>query len=858
MIPLKLNVRNFLCYRDDVPPLDLAGIHVACLCGPNGHGKSALLDAVTWCLWGQARTGSRNHNSLIAYGETECRVELDFQAKGQMYRAIRRRRSAGQGRTELDLFVLDDADQARPITGNTLNETGARIRNLLGMDYDTFVNSAFLLQGRSDEFTRKTPSERKDVLSAILGLELYENLQSAARGKRSEWQDTATRTEGALAQTRSALDSLADPTDELAGVNLRLDNLATELNAATIEAQQRRDALADLRRRQADVETRQRSINELRETIRREEANLTAMQDRIRSAHALAERADEIAAGVRLLDQARTELDRLESARREHAKLQERRSRLQIALDRAEAALASDIASLERRISQDLEPVATQAERIGAQLLELVEAENALNAQQAAVERQAEEVAVLSAEMAARSNRLERCVAEGTELRAKQRELSGAAGPDALCPLCRTPLSEDACENIAGWYASEIAAKLQQHAELTEQLRDLTQRRDRLSASTDDQRTRLTRGQREAQQQRGRVEQERKQSDEARRLMADLQPRLTTMRNAWAAGEFAPSERAELAALDHAIHTLGYDDAARAAAYESAQSLQPWDAEKSALDAALERLPHDEAELSLAGNRVGRLVADLADAEAVLASDQTALTALPELEQATEHAETVLSGLSAERDDLLARRGRLQADADRRSALREEISRLEDNHKTAQAEQGIYSDLFGAFGRSGVPAMLIDAAVPHLENEANDLLGRMTDNRMAIRLETQRDNRSGNTTETLDILISDELGSRNYELFSGGEAFRINLALRIALSKVLSQRLGAPLPTLFIDEGFGTQDAAGRERIVDAIASIQDQFEKIIVITHLDDLKDLFPARIEVLKTETGSQFWLS
>ena len=217
-----------------------------------------------------------------------------------------------------------------------------------------------------------------------------------------------------------------------------------------------------------------------------------------------------------------------------------------------------------------------------------------------------------------------------------------------------------------------------------------------------------------------------------------------------------------------------------------------------------------------------------------------------------------MGGLSKERDDLLARQGRLQADAERRRDYQAEIGRLQSSHNSAQTEQGIYAELFGAFGRSGVPAMLIDAAVPHLENEANHLLGRMTDNRMAIRLETQRDSRSGSTTETLDILISDELGSRNYELFSGGEAFRINLALRIALSKVLSQRLGAPLPTLFIDEGFGTQDAAGRERIVDAIASIQDEFEKIIVITHLDDLKDLFPARIEVLKTEAGSQFWLS
>ena len=260
--------------------------------------------------------------------------------------------------------MLDDADQARPITGNTLNETGARIRNLLGMDYDTFVNSAFLLQGRSDEFTRKTPSERKDVLSSILGLELYESLQAAARGKRSEWQDNVSRAEGALAQTRSALDSLADPTGELAEVDRRLNNLSAELNSAAVEAQQRRDALADLRRKQADVAAKRLPIDDLRDTIRREEANLGAMRDRIRAAHALAERADEIAAGVRLLEQARAELDRLESVRREYANLQERRSRLQAALDRAEAALASEIASLERRVNQDLEPMAAQSERI--------------------------------------------------------------------------------------------------------------------------------------------------------------------------------------------------------------------------------------------------------------------------------------------------------------------------------------------------------------------------------------------------------------------------------------------------------------------------------------------------------------
>ena len=90
-------------------------------------------------------------------------------------------------------------------------------------------------------------------------------------------------------------------------------------------------------------------------------------------------------------------------------------------------------------------------------------------------------------------------------------------------------------------------------------------------------------------------------------------------------------------------------------------------------------------------------------------------------------------------------------------------------------------------------------------------------------------------------------------MFSGGEAFRINFAVRIALSRLLARRAGAPLPTLIIDEGFGTQDEYGIEKLKEAINSIQDDFDKILVITHLDELKDAFPARIDVVKTAEGS-----
>ncbi|HVO42068.1 MAG TPA: SbcC/MukB-like Walker B domain-containing protein, partial [Aggregatilineales bacterium] len=130
---------------------------------------------------------------------------------------------------------------------------------------------------------------------------------------------------------------------------------------------------------------------------------------------------------------------------------------------------------------------------------------------------------------------------------------------------------------------------------------------------------------------------------------------------------------------------------------------------------------------------------------------------------------------------------------------------------------------------------------------------RMTDGRMHVRFDTQRENKSGTVSETFDIRISDELGERDYELYSGGEGFRINFALRIALSQFLARRAGARLQTLVIDEGFGSQDGVGRERLVEAINAISGDFDLILVVTHIEELRDQFPEHIEVRKTDHGS-----
>jgi exonuclease SbcC len=151
---------------------------------------------------------------------------------------------------------------------------------------------------------------------------------------------------------------------------------------------------------------------------------------------------------------------------------------------------------------------------------------------------------------------------------------------------------------------------------------------------------------------------------------------------------------------------------------------------------------------------------------------------------------------------------------------------------------------------------LIEQALPQIEEKANELLDRLSNGGMSVRFVTQasyKDKKRDDLKETLDIVISDSAGERDYEMFSGGEAFRVNFAIRLALSEILAQRTGARLQTLVIDEGFGSQDAQGVQRLIEAINTVRGDFAKILIITHLDELKDAFPNRIEVEKGERGS-----
>lgn len=197
MIPVRLQLKNFLSYGPTLQTIEFANYPLICLSGKNGHGKSALLDAITWALWGQARKTSatvKADQGLVHLGQTQMMVIFDFEFNHQLYRVKREFAiTYGKPLATLEFGLLDqEKNSIIPLTGKTIRDTQSVIESTLHLSFEAFSNSAFLRQGSANEFSKKSPKERKEILASILGLDQYDAIKKSAlekiRGLASEYQ----------------------------------------------------------------------------------------------------------------------------------------------------------------------------------------------------------------------------------------------------------------------------------------------------------------------------------------------------------------------------------------------------------------------------------------------------------------------------------------------------------------------------------------------------------------------------------------------------------------------------------------------------------------------------------------------
>lgn len=848
MIPLHLRIAGFLSYRDPVE-LGFDSIQLACISGQNGAGKSSLLDAFTWSLFGEARgkgTEIINLNQDVKAAE----VALTFEYEGNVYRV---QRTLPRNKSTVLEFQVQDGDLWRPLTEKTTRETQSRIEQTLRLDYETFINASFFLQGKADQFTQKKASDRKAVLSSILGLEIWDTYKDRAAERRRTLELEINEIDGRVAE----IDAELSEEDER---RRRLGELEESLKQLTRAREAQESALENIRRNAALLNEQRKNVASAESQLNRARDALASIESRIAGKEVeraeysdLLERAKEIESAHKALQKARRELEDFENNAAQFRGHDEKRQPLLREIEVERAKLEQEREELGKRhvaisdqisLVDDLEKQLTAAQKTlketEARLKERTELEiqhNSARERQAALKAENESLRREMDDLKSRIDALK--VAEGAE-----------------CPLCGQPLSEShrkstlkELEKTGKEKGDTFRANKNVIDDSEKEIADYATRITQF-ANAENERLRFSNSISQLTLQMESIQQQGKEWEKTGAK------RLKEIEKILESGKYASEAHKALAKLNKELSKLGYDVSAHEAKRREENELRGAEEEARKLESARElsrkigREIEDLAEER--GKRIGEVVEAekiFAEAERVLAESESGAPNLQEAEsklfelREDENRIRDEAGAARQRVDVLSRLRSRRAEYERQ---REEINQNIVRHRSLER----------AFGRDGVPALLIEQALPQIQQKANDILERLSDGAMTIQFVTQaeyKDKKRDDLKETLDIHISDSSGMRDYEMYSGGEAFRVNFAIRLALSEILAQRKGARLQTLVIDEGFGSQDALGRQRLVEAINTVRNDFAKIFIITHLDELKDAFPNRIEVEKTERGS-----
>jgi exonuclease SbcC len=313
--------------------------------------------------------------------------------------------------------------------------------------------------------------------------------------------------------------------------------------------------------------------------------------------------------------------------------------------------------------------------------------------------------------------------------------------------------------------------------------------------------------------------------------------------------------------LEHDLASLDYNLERHNALRTDLRQAQTWQLQYQELTQAKQQYPQVQQRTQELAQTLQRRCQDLEMIESQIADLCQQLTLTTDSSSQIQALEQQIQQRRIYLDQQLAQLGRLQQQQHQLETLKVQQAQQQQQLQTARHQLRVFQELAQAFGKNGIQALMIENVLPQLEAETNQLLARLSANQLHVQFVTQRAGRSSKQNikliDTLDILIADAQGTRPYETYSGGEAFRVNFAIRLALARLLAQRSGSDLQMLIIDEGFGTQDFEGCERLIAAINAIAPDFACILTVTHMPTLKEAFQTRIEVMKTELGSQLSL-
>lgn len=890
MIPLNIALKNFLSYGSTLQTINFTPYSFICLSGKNGHGKSALLDAITWTLWGQARkiTGaSRADESLLRLSQKQMLVIFEFMANGVHYRVKREfYKTPSKNTVNLDFGFVDATGRPTPLTTKTIKDTQQLIIDTIGLDFETFVNSSFLKQGSSNEFSKKSPKERKEIIGNILSLNQYEIIKKRALEKMrtislslDHLKITTTKRIEELQQYQSIPETLQETIEELMllsenELHIKHSFVAVEENLYNLRAQ-----LNFLKTRSVLQQEQIKEYTSLKN-------QLQSLRDTWKNLH----QKRIIQIPKEILEQKQKHLEAIiqnqQAWRDMHLKLQQHIAQLEQQKRLLESKITQDRYVIQTEYTKQTETLLAEKKSIEHTIQKLISSQkqqeiayanyqkelNNIAAEKEKNDNQVTKIIFYTKRFEKRKNTSQKIILLEQQLKTQLQNIDTKCtlfnnNEKPTCPLCKNVLDANTKEECLSSFVQEkkkITEKLDRIAVLQERLkRELkneetfkksvilhTQEKEALQLKEHQLKYTL-------QQHIAQKNQHQTELESLHKNLNQLTTTLERIERTYQETLQKLQKNEHIDQLQEKINTLSaqgkqnqYNEDIYNKAQEDLKNVERFlYIDHASIAMHLENNKQQIHNLCLLmKNKKKECIQEnlTTQCQNIEHQEKMLLHTLKEIKEA-------LTSLAQKKEILLHKKGTLEAQNKQREILQKTIQEEEIQYKKLQAELHDYTLISQATGKDGIQALIIEQAIPEIEYEANVLLSKLSNNQMHIMIESLKDLKSGKTKETLDIKISDAEGVRNYELFSGGEAFRIDLSLRIAISKLLAHRAGTTLQTLIIDEGFGSQDEEGTSNIIDALYKIQEDFQKIIVVSHLNAIKEQIPVHFLVQKTALGS-----
>jgi len=897
MIPLKLQLKNFLSYGPDVQEIDFGPYQLICLSGKNGHGKSALLDAITWALWGQARKISgvnKADDGLVKLGQTQMMVILDFACNGQKYRVKREYyKTYGKPYVALDFGVYESEGKVISLTENKLRATQRKIEHTIHLTFDTFANSAFLRQGQANEFSKKSPKDRKEIFSQILGLQQYEIVKKLAMDKAKQ---SAAEKEGIL-KFQEKIEHELQKSQE---IQSNIDQINKQLSATAQkeknEAHSQKILEQNIKKLAEEKHNYDILTFKLEQLIKNEkklQKTLLDIRDQWRSVHKQQ---------LQMSDQKTLEKEKKDLILNinKHQQILQKKLQLKEQYLKHKEQLQIIEKDFYEGFNKDLQQKKLEVEKLQLELAienktfkDLIKNQCDKNAEKKQITLQInkikdtvslnsinkKELEIQKKQFEKRKEYYQKYITQGNWIKReldnlKQKQILSQDKGNPSCPLCEQNLSSSRKKFLKAKFTKQQIFLAHRFARLTKIIKSLKdtlihQHKTINKLKNAEEKNKLLEIQiKESEKKLQAIDRDLKntsknlkeiqnteketvktieiENKELQKLELKGQKQLLDHK------EYKNTTRA-LDLAEKQIKELKYCPEVHKEIYHKLKVIENQITEYNKIHKQInlqEERKKKIHDLCISLKDIKKQKIDLNDQ---LKQFKDLKNKQQEIESLKKEIEKTLAKITKQKEALLHQKGALENEKNKLKELEKEHTLQKKLIKKLDAQADDYKAIAEATGKNGIQALLIENAIPEVEQEANNILSKLTNNQAQIMIESLRDLKKGGTKETLDIKISDSAGIRQYELFSGGEAFRIDFSLRIAVSKLLARRSGTALQTLIIDEGFGSQDEEGLALIMDALYKIQDDFSKVIIVSHLNTMKDQFPVHFFIEKGLNGS-----